>query len=143
MDLTSLQIEGISRSSFNLDNYDFSTKQVSGHRLLIHVSTRKEDGKKNHYSYEIKRVNKSTVNLRCHQRNQKIGHMKKGEIRADGKEHRIKKEPRAQCTAVLTCTVAFQIVEKILDSENKKKSRTKNWTFSDKKSEFTVNDIRR
>ena len=29
MDLTSLQIEGISRSSFNLDNYDFSTKQVS------------------------------------------------------------------------------------------------------------------
>ena len=38
-------------------------------------------------------------------------------IRADGKEHRIEKAPRAQCQAVLTCTVAFSIVEKILDEK--------------------------
>ena len=59
----------------------------------------------------MKTINKTTVNLRCHQRGQKIGHTKKGEIRADGKEHRIEKAPRARCQAVLTCTVAFSIVE--------------------------------
>ena len=79
MDLTSLQIEGITRSKFNLDNYDFATKKVAGNRRLIHVSTLREDGKKQYYSYEMKTINKTTVNLRCHQRNQKIGYMKTGE----------------------------------------------------------------
>ena len=32
MNLTSLQIEGITRSNFNLDNYEFSTKKVAGIR---------------------------------------------------------------------------------------------------------------
>ena len=109
MDLTSLQIEGITRSQFNLNNYDFASKKVLGNRRLIHVSTRKEDGRKNYYTYEMKRINKTTVNLRCHQRNNKIGHMKKDEIRADGKTHRIEKAPRAQCSAILTCTVNFSI----------------------------------
>ena len=108
MDLTSLQIEGITRSKFNLDNYDFATKKVAGNRRLIHVSTLREDGKKQYYSYEMKTINKTTVNLRCHQRNQKIGYMKTGEIRADGKEHRAEKLPRAQCSAILTCTVAME-----------------------------------
>ena len=66
MNLTSLQIEGITRSNFNFDNYDFSTKKVAGNRRLIHVSTLQEDGKKQYYSYEMKRINKTTVNLRCH-----------------------------------------------------------------------------
>ena len=140
MNLTSLQIEGITRSNFNLDNYDFSTKKVAGNRRLIHVSTLQEDGKKQYYSYEMKRINKTTVNLRCHQRGQKIGHTKKGEIRADGKEHRIEKAPRARCQAVLTCTVAFSIVEKILDEKYEKKSRTKNWTFSDETTDEQLSD---
>ena len=140
MDLTSLQIEGITRSKFNLDNYDFSTKKVAGNRRLIHVSTQREDGKKQYYSYEMKRINKTTVNLRCHQRNQKIGYMKKGEIRADGKEHRTEKQPRAQCSAILTCTVAFSIVEKILDEKYEKKSRTKNWTFCESTTDEQFSD---
>ena len=128
MDSTSLKIEGITRSIFNLEE----TKKMLGNRRLIHVSTQQEDGKKLYYSYEMKTINKTTVNLRCTQRNEKIGHKKKGQIRLDGKEHRIEKEPRAQCSAVLTCSVAFPIVEKVTDGKNEKKSRTKSWTFSDK-----------
>ena len=39
MDLTSLQIEGITRSKFNLDNYDFSTKKVAGNLSRISEPT--------------------------------------------------------------------------------------------------------
>ena len=74
MDFTSLKIEGITRSIFNLEE----TKKMLGNRRLIHVSTQQEDGKKLYYSYEMKTINKTTVNLRCTQRNEKIGHKKKG-----------------------------------------------------------------
>ena len=38
MDLVNLQIEGISRSKYNLKNYEFSSRKILGNRRLIHVS---------------------------------------------------------------------------------------------------------
>ena len=38
MDITNLQIEGVSRSNYNLKNYEFSSRKIHGNRRLIHVS---------------------------------------------------------------------------------------------------------
>ena len=98
MDLTNLQIEGISKSKYNLKNYEFSNRKILGNRRLIHVSI--PDGtleKRLHFTYDIKTINKTTINLTCHQRGQ------------TGK----------QCPAILSCTVPFKTVEKVLDGEKK------------------------
>ena len=117
MDLTNLQIEGISKSKYNLKNYEFSNRKILGNRRLIHVSI--PDGtleNRLHYCYDIKTINKTTINLTCHQRGQ------------TGK----------QCPAILSCTVPFKTVEKVLDGE--KKSRTKRWTFCDKTTDEELED---
>ena len=109
MDLANLQIEGISRSNYNLKNYEFSSRKILGNRRIIHVSI--PDGtleNRKHYSYDMKTINRTTINLRCHQRGQ------------TGK----------QCQAILSCRHPFNTVEKVLDGV--KKSRTKQWTFCDK-----------
>ena len=69
MDLTNLQIEGVSRSNYNLKNYEFSSRKIHGNRRLIHVSI--PDGtmeNRKHYTYDMKTINKTTINLRCYQR---------------------------------------------------------------------------
>ena len=105
MDLANLQIEGIFRSKYNLKNYEFSSRNILGNRRLIHVSIPDENSEdRKYFTYDMKTINKTTVNLRCHQR---------------GKNGN-------KCPAILSCTVAFDIVEKILDAETK--SRTKRWT---------------
>ena len=109
MDLTNLQIEGVSRSNYNLKNYEFSSRKILGNRRLIHVSI--PDGtleNRKHYTYDMKTINRSTINLRCHQRGR----------------------TGIKCQAILSCKHSFNTVEKVLDGE--KKSRTKQWTFCDK-----------
>ena len=98
MDLANLQIEGISRSNYNLKNYEFSSRKILGNRRLIHVSI--PDGtleNRKHYTYDMKTINKSTVNLRCHQRGRS----------------------GVQCQAVLSCIVPFKRVEKVIDGKCK------------------------
>ena len=118
MDLANLQIEGISRSNYNLKNYEFSSRKILGNRRIIHVSI--PDGtleNRKHYSYDMKTINRTTINLRCHQRGQ------------TGK----------QCQAILSCRHPFNTVEKVLDGV--KKSRTKQWTFCDKTTDEVVTTL--
>ena len=96
-------------------NYEFSSRNILGNRRLIHVSIPDENSEdRKYFTYDMKTINKTTVNLRCHQR---------------GKNGN-------KCPAILSCTVAFDIVEKILDAETK--SRTKRWIRIPNKKNYSI-----
>ena len=68
MDLKSIQLEGVTRSTNNLKKYeDYNKTKISGQKRLLHVSMK---GKNNEiryfFTYAIKMINRTTINFQCH-----------------------------------------------------------------------------
>ena len=42
-------LEGITKTSVNLENYDFSKREVGGRTRLLHISIKNSEEEENHY----------------------------------------------------------------------------------------------
>ena len=59
-------LEGITKTAFNLENYDFSKREVGGRTRLLHISIKNSEEEENHYMYALSKINKTSMNYRCH-----------------------------------------------------------------------------
>ena len=57
-------LEGITKTSVNLENYDFSKREVGGRTRLLHISIKNSEEEENHYMYSLSKINHKSMNYR-------------------------------------------------------------------------------
>ena len=72
MDIKSIQLEGVTRTTNNLKNYeDYNKTKISGQNRLLHVSMKGEKEIRYFFVYTVKMINRSTMNFICQHYNRK------------------------------------------------------------------------